>query len=193
MGGEAHEATSATAVRPVAARGGQAEGRQAEGRQADAPPRCATHAAPLAGGRPTRGPTDAGARDAGGGSGSGASISASELAISASELAFSTPPVTGACGVRGAAAEPSRAQRRLHEQQQQAAQSLLRALQAHTSSARERLETTCRAANSATGVARQGSEHMEGAAARLRTLTAELRAMRQGTCLESLPPPKFNI
>ena len=34
---------------------------------------------------------------------------------------------------------------------------------------------------------------MEGAAARLRTLTAELRAMRQGTCLESLPPPKFNI
>ena len=103
------------------------------------------------------------------------------------------PPVTGACGVRGAAAEPSRAQRRLHEQQQQAAQSLLRTMQAHTSSARERLESTCRAANTATGAARQGSAHMEGSAARLRILTAELRAMRQGTCLESLPPPKFNI
>ena len=175
-GGEANEAKTATAARAVAERA----------RPGDATPRCATHALPLAGGRCTLCPRDSGGSDEGGGGQSVASISTSELA-------FATPPVSGASGVRVAAAEPSRAQRRLQEQQQQAAQSLLRATQAHTSSAREQLESTCRAANTATGVARQGTVHMEGAAAQLRSLTAELRAMRQGTCLESLPPPKFNI
>ena len=176
VSGEANEAKLATAARAVTERA----------RPGEATPRCATHALPLAGGRCTLCPRDSGGSEEGGGS-------QTVPSIWDSELAFTAPPVSGAPGLRVAAAEPSRAQKRLQEQQQQAAQSLLRAMQAHTSAAREQLESTCRAAKTATGVARQGSVHMEGAAAQLRSLTAELRAMRQGTCLESLPPPKFNI
>ena len=176
VGGEDGEAKAATAARTVAERA----------RPGDATPRCTTHALPLAGGRCPLCPRDSGGSDEAGGGQGGPSISASELA-------FITPPVSGASDMRVATAEPSRAQRRLQEQQQQAAQSLLRATQAHTSAAREQLEATCRAATSAMGAARQGAVHMEGAAAQLRSLTVELRAMRQGTCLESLPPPKFNI
>ena len=93
----------------------------------------------------------------------------------------------------GAAAAPSRAQRRLHELQQTAAQSLLRAVRMHTQAAHEQLDATDRAATHATGMARQGAEQMQSAISQIRSLTAELRAMREGTCLESLPPPRFGI
>ena len=114
------------------------------------------------------------------------------LSVPAASLAFATPPVTGAAPV-GAAAAPSRAQRRLHELQQTAAQSLLRAVRMHTQAAHEQLDATDRAATHATGMARQGAEQMQSAISQIRGLTAELRAMREGTCLESLPPPRFGI
>ena len=175
-GGKA-EAEAETAARTAGERGGAV----------DAMPRCPEHALP---GETC--PLCPAKRDERGG-GCGQSVPS----MAASELAFATAPVTGALGASVAAAvtatEPSRAQRRLHELQQQASQSLLRAMQTQASSAREQLEATCRAATSATSAARHGAAHMEDAASQLRSLTVELRAMRDGTCLESLPPPKFNI
>ena len=109
------------------------------------------------------------------------------------EAGDGTTSVVVTAGALLNAAEPSRAQRRLHELQQTAAQSLLRAVRMHTQAAHEQLDATDRAATHATGMARQGAEQMQSAISQIRSLTAELRAMREGTCLESLPPPRFGI
>ena len=108
---------------------------------------------------------------------------------------FKLLPVTGvpAAGSAPPPSGPSRAQKRLDELQGQAAQSVLRGVQAHTSAAGEQLDAACRAAGAAGVAMQQGTAHMHDAALQICRLAEALRGMKRGTCLDALPQPKFSI